>query len=119
MSAAVFFIIQTLFELYILCFLLRLVLQITRADFHNPLSQFIVRVTSPVVAPLRRVVPSVRGLGASLGGETDDDPRAVRGIGGGADDGEPPEERSEEEGHGEAGAGDGGEGQDTLPVGME
>ena len=51
MSAAVFFIIQTLFELYILCFLLRLVLQITRADFHNPLSQFIVRVTSPVVAP--------------------------------------------------------------------
>ncbi len=62
MSAAVFFIIQTLFELYILCFLLRLVLQITRADFHNPLSQFIVRVTSPVVAPLRRVVPSVRGL---------------------------------------------------------
>jgi YggT family protein len=62
MSAAVFFIIQTLFELYILCFLLRLVLQITRADFHNPLSQFIVRVTSPVVAPVRRVVPSVRGL---------------------------------------------------------
>ncbi len=62
MSAAVFFIIQTLFELYILCFLLRLVLQVTRADFHNPLSQFIVRVTNPVVAPLRRVVPSFRGL---------------------------------------------------------
>ena len=62
MSAAVFFIIRTLFELYILCFLLRLVLQMTRADFHNPLSQFIVRVTNPVVAPLRRVVPPIRGL---------------------------------------------------------
>lgn len=62
MSAAVFFVVQTLFELYILCYLLRLVLQITRADFHNPLSQFIVRVTSPIVSPLRRFVPAVRGL---------------------------------------------------------
>jgi YggT family protein len=62
MSAAVFFVVQTLFELYILCYLLRLVLQITRADFHNPLSQFIVRVTSPIVSPLRRFVPAIRGL---------------------------------------------------------
>ena len=62
MSAAVFFIVRTLFELYILCFVLRLVLQMTRADFHNPLSQFIVRVTSPIVTPLRRVVPPLRGL---------------------------------------------------------
>jgi YggT family protein len=62
MSAAVFFVIQTIFELYILCYLLRLVLQMTRADFHNPLSQFIVRVTSPVVSPLRRFVPAIRGL---------------------------------------------------------
>lgn len=62
MNAAVFFVVQTLFELYILCYLLRLVLQITRADFHNPLSQFIVRVTSPIVSPLRRFVPAVRGL---------------------------------------------------------
>ena len=62
MSAAVFFVVQTLFELYILCYLLRLVLQITRADFHNPLSQFIVRVTSPIVTPLRRFIPPLRGL---------------------------------------------------------
>ena len=62
MSAAVFFVVQTLFELYILCYLLRLVLQMTRADFHNPLSQFIVRVTSPIVSPLRRFVPPIRGL---------------------------------------------------------
>ena len=62
MSAAVFFVVQTLFELYILCYLLRLVLQMTRADFHNPLSQFIVRVTSPIVSPLRRFVPPLRGL---------------------------------------------------------
>lgn len=57
MSYALVFIIKTLFELYILCYLLRLVLQWTRADFHNPLSQFIVRITNPIVAPLRRIIP--------------------------------------------------------------
>jgi YggT family protein len=61
MSAPLIFIAETLFELYILCFVLRFVLQVARADFHNPLSQFIVRVTNPLVIPLRRVVPGFRG----------------------------------------------------------
>jgi len=65
MSAPLIFIAETLFELYVLCFLLRFILQATRADFHNPLSQFIVRVTNPVVVPLRRVVPGLRGLDMS------------------------------------------------------
>ena len=65
MSYALIFVFKTLFELYILCFLLRLVLQWTRADFHNPLSQFIVRVTNPVVAPLRRFIPPLRHLDTS------------------------------------------------------
>ena len=62
MAAPLFFIIQTLFELYVLTFLLRLVLQWSRADFHNPISQFIVQVTNPIVVPLRRVVPPWRGV---------------------------------------------------------
>jgi YggT family protein len=62
MSAPFIFIAETLFELYILCFMLRFVLQAGRADFHNPLSQFIVRVTNPLIVPLRRVVPGLRGL---------------------------------------------------------
>ncbi|MEJ2515402.1 MAG: YggT family protein [Gammaproteobacteria bacterium] len=62
MEAALFFIVKTLLELYLLTFLLRFLLQWVRADFHNPLSQFIVRVTNPVVRPLRRVIPSWRGL---------------------------------------------------------
>jgi len=56
------FIIQTLFQLYILVVLLRFFLQLTHADFYNPLSQFIVKVTSPALIPLRRVVPGLRGL---------------------------------------------------------
>ena len=65
MSYALIFVFKTLFELYILCFLLRLVLQWTRSDFHNPLSQFIVRVTNPVVTPLRRFLPSMGNLDTS------------------------------------------------------
>jgi YggT family protein len=65
MSAPLIFIVKTLTELYILCFVLRFVLQATRADFHNPLSQFIVRLTNPVLVPLRRIIPGFRGLDMS------------------------------------------------------
>ncbi len=56
------FLVQVLFEAYILVVLLRFFLQLTRSDFYNPLSQFIVRVTSPVLIPLRRVIPGVGGM---------------------------------------------------------
>ena len=54
--------IQTLFNLYILALLLRLLLQLARADFYNPISQFLVKVTQPVLAPVRRIIPSVAGI---------------------------------------------------------
>jgi YggT family protein len=47
------------FDLYIMVVILRIWLQAARADFYNPFSQFIVKATQPVVAPLRRVIPSV------------------------------------------------------------
>ena len=56
------FLVQVLFEAYILVVLLRFFLQLTRSDFYNPLSQFIVRITSPVLIPLRRVIPGVGGM---------------------------------------------------------
>ncbi len=56
------FILQFLFEAYILVVLLRFFLQLTHADFYNPLSQFIVKVTSPVLVPLRRFIPSMAGM---------------------------------------------------------
>ncbi|MEW8045630.1 MAG: YggT family protein, partial [Candidatus Thiodiazotropha sp.] len=43
----VVFLIQTLFGLYILAVLLRFLLQLVRADFYNPISQFLVKVTNP------------------------------------------------------------------------
>jgi YggT family protein len=56
---ALLFIIRTLFDLYILTFALRLLLQWTAVDKRNPLVQFIFRVTNPLVVPLRRVLPPV------------------------------------------------------------
>ncbi len=61
-SEAGTFIIQTLLELYLLMVLLRLLLQISRADFYNPISQAVVKVTDPPLKPLRRVIPSISGI---------------------------------------------------------
>ena len=47
---------------YILIVLLRLLLQLVRADFYNPLSQFIVKATNPILLLLRKIIPSVFGI---------------------------------------------------------
>lgn len=62
MTEAIVFIVQTLFHLYMLVVLLRFLLQVARADFYNPVSQFIVKVTNPPVKPLRRIIPGLAGL---------------------------------------------------------
>ncbi len=58
-AEAMIFLIRTLVGLYILILLLRLLFQLVRADFYNPLSQAVVKLTSPLVAPLRRIIPSL------------------------------------------------------------
>jgi YggT family protein len=42
--------------------MLRLLLQWVRADFYNPVCQFLVKVTNPALAPLRRVIPAIGRL---------------------------------------------------------
>ncbi len=61
-SNAVSYLIGTLIDLYVAAVLLRLLLQWVRADFYNPLCQFLVKVTNPVLVPLRRVIPSIGRL---------------------------------------------------------
>lgn len=56
------FLLQTLFGLYILAVMLRFLLQWVRADFYNPLVRFLVRVTNPLLVPLRRFIPGLMGL---------------------------------------------------------
>jgi YggT family protein len=55
-------IIKSLGGLFLLAVLLRFLLQAVRADFYNPVSQAIVKVTAPVLLPFRRVIPGYRGI---------------------------------------------------------
>ena len=56
------FLIETLFDLYIIVLMLRFILQQVRADFYNPISQFIVKATAPVLNPARKVIPGFGGI---------------------------------------------------------
>ncbi len=51
------FLVQTLCSFYLMILILRLILQYLRADFYNPISQFVIKLTNPVVMPLRRFLP--------------------------------------------------------------
>jgi YggT family protein len=53
------FLISLPFKLYLMVVLLRFWLQLSRADFYNPFSQFIVKATHPIIGPMRRLVPSI------------------------------------------------------------
>jgi YggT family protein len=65
LNTAAIYILQTLGSLYLLIILLRFVLQLVRANFYNPLCQFAVRATQPLLKPLRRIIPSLFGLDMS------------------------------------------------------
>jgi len=56
------YLIQTFLSLYLLAMLLRFLLQVVKADFYNPISQFLVKVTNPLVIPLRKIIPGFGGL---------------------------------------------------------
>jgi YggT family protein len=61
-TGALVYLIGTITDLYVTTILLRLLLQWVRADFYNPLSQFLVKVTNPVLVPARRIIPSIGKL---------------------------------------------------------
>lgn len=65
MDTPLILIVKTLGSLYLMIVLLRLVLQLTRADFYNPISQAVVKATSPFLKPLRKVIPSIGRIDTS------------------------------------------------------
>lgn len=56
------FIVDVIFSTYILAVLVRFILQTQRADFYNPIAQFLVKITNPPLKPLRRVIPGIGGI---------------------------------------------------------
>lgn len=61
-SGAFIYLISTVTDLYVTAILLRLLLQWVKADFYNPLSQFLIKITNPVLVPARRIIPSIGPL---------------------------------------------------------
>jgi len=61
-GGALIYLISTITDLYIAAILLRLLLQWVGADFYNPLSQFLIKITNPVLVPARRIIPSIGKL---------------------------------------------------------
>ena len=59
---AVIYLARFAFDALLMILIMRFWLQWVKADFYNPLSQFIVKVSNPLVVPLRRVIPGFLGL---------------------------------------------------------
>lgn len=57
--SAILFLLETIVTLYIFILLLRVGMQWIRADYYNPASQFVVKMTHPLVGPIRRIIPSI------------------------------------------------------------
>ena len=60
--AALIFIVDTLFSLYIGVYFIRLLMQLVRADFRSQVAEGIVTLTNPLIMPLRRVLPPMGKL---------------------------------------------------------
>tara|TARA_B100000768_G_C11119259_1_gene306748 strand:- start:29 stop:613 length:585 start_codon:yes stop_codon:yes gene_type:complete len=57
MTNAGFFLVQTVFGLYLTMVIVRFMLQLAKADFYNPIAQTVVKLTQPLVAALQKVMP--------------------------------------------------------------
>ncbi len=65
MIPALYFVLKTLTQLYLLLLILRFWLPMMRADFRNPVAQGVLRLTSPLIIPLRRFVPPIGRIDTS------------------------------------------------------
>lgn len=61
-ASAGVYLVQTFFGLYTILVMVRFLMQVSRADYYNPICQAIVKLTDPAIRPLRSVLPSVQGV---------------------------------------------------------
>ncbi len=62
LSDASLFLIQTVFDLYLVILTVRLILAYRNARYFNPVIQVIIRLTQPLVHPLRRLFPTIHRI---------------------------------------------------------
>jgi YggT family protein len=57
--SALYYLVDTLLSLYLYVLILRFVMQLTRADFRNPVANAVLVATNPIIMPLRKIFPPV------------------------------------------------------------
>ncbi|HEY7905366.1 MAG TPA: YggT family protein, partial [Wenzhouxiangella sp.] len=55
-NQALAFLVETVVHLYLVALLVRLLLEMSRADFYNPAVQFLVQITNPIIGPLAKIL---------------------------------------------------------------
>ena len=58
---ALLYLLGIIFPMYIGAIMLRVIFQVCRVNFYNPIAQFIVKITNPALVPLRRLIPGFKG----------------------------------------------------------
>ena len=61
-TSALFFVVKAPLELYAIILLSRFILAYEQANYFNPIIRLIIRLTQPLVAPLRRIIPNYRRI---------------------------------------------------------
>ena len=60
------YLLQTALSLLLFLLLLHFLLQLVRADFYNPISQMLIKITHPVLRPVRLLTPRLRGIDTAV-----------------------------------------------------
>lgn len=61
-QAALVFLLNSLFDIYLFILVIRLILAWVGANYFDPITQFIIKLTDPIIKPLRRLIPNVQRL---------------------------------------------------------
>ncbi len=56
------FLVNFIFDFYLLIVILRILLQRLGANYHNPLCQFLIRMTDPILKPCGKIIPKLAGF---------------------------------------------------------
>lgn len=54
--------VNIVFTLYSLAFIARALLSWVRISYYHPVAHFLIQITEPILAPLRRYIPPVGGV---------------------------------------------------------
>jgi len=57
---AILYLVNISFTLLLGAFILRILMQLVRANFRNPVAEIITKITNPLVLPLRKVFPPIK-----------------------------------------------------------